>query len=304
MWPFSRKRTRSTVTTTSPRPRFQATVERVVHEPRNSTTSHAESPRYSPITLQLQPLPESGHLRVVGESHCQQALHIVAHGQAAGDTLAEHIKVTAALVPEPENDWDRNAVRVDVVVDKRTVKVGYLPREIAAEIQPELLDLRRQGRLGVCAARIAGGGSKFYGIYLQLGYASDIRAMVGALDPIARRTPSSVLLRNDRMCTVTKEEDHQDILSRYRPHSPTRPREVIASLAICRIQSGKYKGQEAIEVRIDGHRVGQLTYAMTQRYRAIVTPLLDSGLLVTCEAETMRSDKGIQVELRLPPVST
>jgi hypothetical protein len=42
---------------------------------------------------------------------------------------------------------------------------------------------------------------------------------------------------------------------------------------------------------------------MTQRYRAIVTPLLDSGLLVTCEAETMRSDKGIQVELRLPPVS-
>jgi hypothetical protein len=39
---------------------------------------------------------------------------------------------------------------------------------------------------------------------------------------------------------------------------------------------------------------------MTQRYIDVVTPLLNHGLLVTCEAATLRSDKGIQVELRLP----
>jgi hypothetical protein len=75
---------------------------------------------------------------------------------------------------------------------------------------------------------------------------------------------------------------------------------VIASLGLCTIKGGKYKGQTAIEVRIDGQRVGQLTYAMTQRYIDVVTPLLDRGLLVTCEALTLRSDKGIQVELLVP----
>jgi hypothetical protein len=272
----------------------------VVLQPRNSITSHAESPRYSNIGLAPVPLPATGHLKVVGESHCQQALHILTHGQAAGNIESQHIKVTAALIPEPENAWDRKAVRVDVVTGKRTVKVGYLPRDAAARYQPDLLALRKQGKLGTCAARIAGGGDKLYGIYLLLGTPADIAATLGPLDPIAEETAGSVLLRNDWTCTVTKEQDHQPALSRYRPNSPTRPREVIASLGLCTIQSGKYKGEAAIEVRIDGQRVGQLTYAMTQRYIDVVAPLLNRGLLVTCEASTLRSDKGIQVQLRLP----
>ncbi|GAA3431333.1 HIRAN domain-containing protein [Kutzneria kofuensis] len=297
MWPFTRKRTASAP---AGRREMSATVQRVVLQPRNSITSHAEAPRYSNISLAPVPLPATGHLRVVGESHYQQALHIVAHGQAAGNTEAQHIKVTAALIPEPENTWDRKAVRVDVVTGNRTVKVGYLPRDVAARYQPDLLALRKQGKLGTCAARIAGGGAKLYGIYLLLGTPADIGAATGTLDPIAKGTAGSVLLRNDWTCTVTKEEDHQQALSHYRPNSPTRPREVIASLDLCTIQGGKYKGESAIEVRLDGQRVGQLTYAMTQRYIDVVAPLLDRGLLVTCEATTLRSDKGIQVELRLP----
>jgi hypothetical protein len=297
MWPFSRKRAASA--SVGPR-ETRATVQRVVLQPRNSITSHAESPRYSNIDLVPVPLPAAGHLKVVGESHCQQALHIVAHGQAAGNTQAQHIQVTAALIPEPENTWDRKAVRVDVVTGKRTVKVGYLPRDVAARYQPDLLALRKQGKLGTCAARIAGGGDKLYGIYLLLGTPADIGAATGILDPIAEETAVSALLRNDWTCAVTKEEDHQQVLSRYRPNSPSRPREVIASLGLCTIQGGKYKGETAIEVRIDGQRVGQLTYAMTQRYIDVVTPLLNRSLLVTCEATTLRSDKGVQVELRMP----
>lgn len=298
MWPFSRKRTKSAMIGLR---ETRTTVQTVVYQRQNATTSRAESPTYSHINLTLFPLPETGHMSVVGESHYQEALHIVTHGQAAGDTKAQHIKVTAALIPEPDNNWDRKAVRVDVVTGKRTVKVGYLPREAAARYQPDLLALRKRGQLGICAARIAGGGNKLYGIYLHLGSPTDIRMTAGTLDPIAEETAESVLLRNDWTCTVTKEEDHQDILSRYRPNSPIRPREVIASLDLCMIQSGKYKGQEAIEVRLGGHRVGQLTYAMTQRYLNVVAPLLGRGLLVTCEAMTLRTDKGVQVELRLPP---
>src|ERR1700742_1380018 len=202
MWPFSRKRTKSSANAVSRQPRPQATAQHVVHQPRNAITSHAESPTYSNITLEPLALPESGRVSVVGESHYQQALHIVAHGKAAGNTMAQHLKVTAALIPEPDNSWDRKAVRVDVVTGNRTVKVGYLPREVAAKYQSELLALRKQGRLGVCAGRIAGGGAKLYGIYLHLGAPADVHTTARTLDPvIAEKTAGSVLLRNDWMCT-------------------------------------------------------------------------------------------------------
>jgi hypothetical protein len=124
------------------------------------------------------------------------------------------------------------------------VKVGYLPRDAAARYQPHLLALRKQGKLGTCSARIAGGDNKLYGIYLHLGTPADISATIGPMNPIAEETAESVLLRNDWTCTVTKEENHQQTLSRYRPNSPTRPREVIASLGLCTIQSGKYEASQ------------------------------------------------------------
>jgi hypothetical protein len=96
MWPFSRKRTKSVAVGLR---ETRATVLPVVHQRQNATTSRAESPTYSHINLTLFPLPETGYMSVVGESHYQQALHIVARGRAAGDTKAEHTKVTAALIP-------------------------------------------------------------------------------------------------------------------------------------------------------------------------------------------------------------
>jgi hypothetical protein len=43
-----------------------------------------------------------------------------------------------------------------------------------------------------------------------------------------------------------------------------------ANLEFCTIAKGKYKGQRAIEVRLDGRRVGELTRAMSERYEATV----------------------------------
>jgi hypothetical protein len=76
---------------------------------------------------------------------------------------------------------------------------------------------------------------------------------------------------------------------------------VIAALSFCRIESGKYRGQEAIEVRLDGARVGELTYAMSQRYGDRVRALIGQGLAVTCEAFTIRTARGVEVGLRMPP---
>lgn len=253
------------------------------------------------VTLRQVALPERGRVRVVGESHYQDALRLAAGGRAAGDEFEEHIAVTVALVPEPENPWDGNAVRVDVAVGSLMRTVGYLPGDIAPEYQPELLALRGMGIAGTCAGRIAGGGRKSYGIYLHLASPRDIRVARGAEDAVVAESGDGVvLLRNDWFCTLTREEHHQFVLIRYAPSGPNQARDVIASLGMCVVGTGKYRGSEAIEVRIDGHRVGELTHAMTERYRPIVAPLLARGVLVTCEATTTMTAKGVQVELRMP----
>ncbi|WP_326836781.1 HIRAN domain-containing protein [Amycolatopsis rhabdoformis] len=210
--------------------------------------------------------------------------------------------MTAVLVPEPENKWDRQAVRVDVLDSGRPLKVGYLPRDLAAEYQPTLLAVGQQGLVGTCPARIAGGGEKFYGIYLYLARPRALRVALGMDEPfIARRAGVEVLLRNDWSCTVTQEQAHQNVLTRYAPARGQEIREVVASLGFCRITSGKYRGEEALEVRLGGERVGQVTRAMTERYGDQVHTLIAQGLTVTCEAFTKRTDKGIEIELLLPP---
>ncbi|MFD9889971.1 HIRAN domain-containing protein [Amycolatopsis sp. NPDC059027] len=254
----------------------------------------------SPSRARLVALPENGRIRVVGESRYQEALRLAAHGRAAGNELDDHIPATAVLVPEPGNKADANAVRVDVVCGQRKLTVGYLPRELAAEYQPELLDLRRRGAFGTCPARIAGGGAKFYGIYLHLARPWELRA-AGPGDPVvAASHDRTVLLRNDWFCTVTKEQDHQDVLLKFAPRRGQEFRTVTAQLGFCTISSGKYRGEPAIEVRLDGERVGQLTYAMSMRYHDRVKVLLDRGLEVTCEAVTKNTDKGIEIELMMP----
>ncbi|WP_153033776.1 HIRAN domain-containing protein [Amycolatopsis sp. YIM 10] len=248
------------------------------------------------------PLPDNGRVRVVGESRYQRALRDAASGMAAANEFDGHIPVTAALVPEPGNKWDPNAVRVDVLDGDRTRPVGYLPAELAKEYQPTFLELRADGFLGTCPGRIAGGGAKYYGIYLHLASPRELRFALGAEDPlVVQRSEHAVLLRGDRSCTVTKEEDHQDVLTRHAPVIGQEFRSVVASLDFCKIKSGKYKGRNAIEVRLDGHRVGQLTHAMSVRYGDAVRGFREQGLRVTCQAFTTSSPKGVQVELRLPP---
>ncbi|WIY04689.1 hypothetical protein QRX60_12870 [Amycolatopsis mongoliensis] len=228
-------------------------------------------------------------------------MRLVAGGKAFGTNFEEHFPATAVLVPEPENPWDGNAVRVDVLLGDRPLKVGYLSSTWAEEYQPELLKLRAEGALGTCPARITGGGAKFYGIYLHVARPDELRARKEPEDPIvAKLTDSDVLLRSAWSCTVTKEENHQDVLSGFAPAGKQEYREVVASLAFCTIESGKYRGRRAIEVRLGDRRVGQLTYAMTERYRALVERFTEQNLVVRCEAYTTRTAKGVEVELLMP----
>lgn len=101
-----------------------------------------------------------GHesVNVAGESHYQPALRAV-----AGEGEVRH-RTEAHLIPEPENEYDTNAVRVEI--DGR--KVGYLPRDLAPAWAPHLTELAARHRVGGCEATILGGADTALGVFLRL----------------------------------------------------------------------------------------------------------------------------------------
>ncbi|WP_051772294.1 hypothetical protein [Saccharothrix sp. NRRL B-16314] len=107
-----------------------------------------------------------------------------------------------------------------------------------------------------------------------------------------------VMLEAGVPVVVTGEEHQQAWLARY----PTVPaeRRVAVSLAWCVIGAGKHRGQYAIEVRLDGQRVGELTYLMSRRYADVVGQVIDGGGTPGCEAAIRRGDRGLEVVLYLP----
>ena len=107
------------------------------------------------------------------------------------------------------------------------------------------------------------------------------------------------MVADDVAVTVTREEQHQNVLSRYAP-APGRERRVAVELVWCVISAGKYQGERAIEVRLDGHRVGELTYLMSQRYASLVTSVHAHGGRAGCEAVIEPDSRGLQLTLRMP----
>src|SRR5688572_23734027 len=83
--------------------------------------------RPSPTMLgRLMPLPEDHFMKVVGESHYQDALRALVQQCVPG--ADGRPSFPAALVPEADNVHDRHAI----AVHGPTGKVGYLARDDAA----------------------------------------------------------------------------------------------------------------------------------------------------------------------------
>jgi hypothetical protein len=117
-------------------------------------------------------------------------------------------------------------------------------------------------------------------------------AVVPAHPPAPRPLPA------DRQVTVTREEDHQDVLAVH--HRPgARPTPVTAELWSSAVSRGKYRGGYAVEVRVGGRRVGELTAAMSARYRHLV----DVAGPVRCHGVITYGSRGFQIDLRLPDVA-
>jgi len=104
-------------------------------------------------------------INVAGESHYQDALRELAAWDGAEDLRRETV---AALVPEPENPHDRNAVRVEI--EGRLV--GYLPRAAARSYRALLRPYAKAGARVTCdamiAARAAHGEAAPIGVFVKL----------------------------------------------------------------------------------------------------------------------------------------
>lgn len=108
-----------------------------------------------------------GHelINVAGESHYQEALRELCPRTGAEEVRCEAL---AALVPEPDNPHDPNAVIVQI--EGRLV--GYLPRAVAESYGSLLAVYARRRTRATCRAVIAGrapqGGTPNLGVFLTL----------------------------------------------------------------------------------------------------------------------------------------
>lgn len=228
----------------------------------------------SATSLRLRRLSSDGEQTVVSERRHRKALEEAARLGVPTATLQPTARTIAVHVSTPTGQ----------------VQIGRLPDEHDAEYRPTLDWLSRTGSAGFCLVDVT-------------------RTPSGPRARLRLGPPESVLIENDSTglimfepevtVTVTDEERHQQQLARYRPQDHDR-RRVAVELGWCTIQSGKYRGQRAVEVRLDGGRVGQLTYLMSQRYGAAVHRVTAANGRPGCEALVFHGKRGVELELRLP----
>ena len=212
-----------------------------------------------------------------------QLVPLSTDGRATTTALPDAPAGPLRLVLRPERD----GIALDVIGPNRPRPVGRLSAADAAAYLPVLRPLAAQGLLGTCTGRVSAGGGGPRSLTLAL--APPATCVVG------NAPHDLVLLPAERTVTVTREEDHQDVLA-------GRTGRLAVALVPCAIAKGKHAGRVGLEVRLDGRRVGELTRLMSDRYLPVAGAVAARGGRPGCEALLRHGNRGTQIELRLPAV--
>lgn len=124
-------------------------------------------PTTAPTVSRFAPLPQDNFMKVVGESHYQYALRALTSECIPG--ADGRPSFTAALVREPYNPYDTNAL----AVYGPTGQIGYLAREDAARYVDTFDFLREIGYDGGSCTGLLNGGDRdrpSIGVVLTLAY--------------------------------------------------------------------------------------------------------------------------------------
>jgi hypothetical protein len=158
------------------------------------------------IAWRLDPRPDAV-LDIVGEQSYQDALRKLGGPLTPeGPTRVDHV---AGLVPEPDNPYDHNAIRVQI--DGR--RVGYLSRENALLYGPVIRWSIDQGRHVAARAKLVGGWNRgggdrgSIGVKLHVGTpAETVMELLGDRLTVRNdhRWPGAlVAFTGDSMCRVS-----------------------------------------------------------------------------------------------------
>lgn len=245
-----------------------ATSRRAV--PKRSQGHHPTPPSEDPAHPWA---PARIPVEVVGETFRPDSFRAIFQGQHwTGDGGAE-VKGVAALVRDPENPHDANAVAVWFWGQH----VGYLPADMAARYSPWME--RALGTRGLAAeARVWGrlaGGNVRARVTVHLPEPHGLGPINSLPDE-----PHVVLPPGSRI-QVTKEEEHMDVLREIVVSGVNTPIAVTLH-AIHEIRPRS--AVESVEVRIYGERVGVLSPAQSTNLLPLVRYIEKRGLVVVSRA--------------------
>lgn len=216
---------------------------------------------------------------VVGESHHEDEIRRLLPRNLGASR--HELELRASLIPEPENRYDRNAVKV-VAGGQH---VGYLAKEIAGNYQPVLLALQRQGFFATTNCTIYASESEDWqgtdrrgrDVYKTVLWASVRIALDEPWMCVPVNLPPTsphVMLPQGSALQARKEDEHQDALRPWlRPQGEAW---AYATLHVITDTSTRTP-KDLIEIRIDGLRTGELTPAMSAEFTPIVRQLEETG---------------------------
>lgn len=233
------------------------------------------------------------NLEVAGEFAREANIVKVIGGRPAPNKDIEIEDVPIALVLEPDNAHDRNAVMVQV----NGLTLGYLTREDAKLYQQPLTRLAASGCVATTVGRIWASTDNWDG---RKKFRSRVTV---ALPPVEMMLPLNNppkgnynLLPWGGGLQVTKEEDHFDVLFHHVPPAGTGLAYVTLHKGIRTLKNGTEK--PFVETRIDGERVGEMTPATSGHFLPLIEHLDTAGEIPTALAKITGSALAAQLVLQ------
>lgn len=264
------------------------------------SSSHAATERMSSLQRGTRTgyllAGSNGHANteVAGEFARVDSIHKAIGRKPKLDEEIELTDLVAALVPEPSNPHNRNAVMVQI----NGQHVGYLEKEDAARYQPVIRQVWDAGFVAATGTRVWVSARESWDSK-KLKYVARVT--------LALNEPHLLVPLNDppveeysilpwgHGLQVTGEEHHQDVLANY----TNAQGEGLVLVTLDVISGGTAKApKDIVEVRVDGRRIGQLTPGSSQHFVPTIRHLTSDCRAVVAWARVKGNAIAAQVTLQ------
>lgn len=212
------------------------------------------------------------------------------------DPSGSTVRRTVELIPEPGNPHDRYAVSVRA----SNYVIGYLARDRAVLFHSRLMGLIDRGLVPTVPAAIRAYDQNRWddrpGAPLDLDINIDVQLSEPHLILPGNEPPDVpyTLLPQGYSVQVTKANDHFQILRHF--VEPEGELELLVTLHEIDVSTAKTE-KKLVEVRVEGHRIGQLTPQTSAKFLPAVRHLSNRGLVTAGRGWFKGSSVSAQVSL-------